>query len=379
VLSKHTIPLLFVSLLLGGCYQSAEIRDLAKTTHPPTPGEPLVLNLKRAESLDQLIDTLKDPRVVFVGESHNRVDHHALQLAVLKGLAKQGKPLALGVEWFQRPYQRVLDDYLAGKIDTATMLERSGYYDRWRFDYRLYQPIIQFARQQHIPIVALNAEKELTGEVGKKSIDGLSTRLAKRLPSEIDRGDKAYEERIHDTYKQHPGAKHPFKNFLDVQLTWDETMAESAANYLRAHPDSRMLILAGSGHIAWKNGIPNRLSRRLPSLNSVTILADDGRYPTPEVADYLVFTQSKTLPPPAKIGVFLKTEDNRLEILEFSKKGHGKDAGMKAGDIIVAVEGKPVHTLSRLKLLLSKHKAGDRVRVTVERDGRQRVFDLKLV
>lgn len=379
MLSKHTIPLLLASLLLGGCYQSAETRDPAKTTRLPTPGEPLVLNLKQAESLDQLIDTLKDQRVVFVGESHNRVDHHALQLAVLKGLAEQGKPLALGVEWFQRPYQQVLDDYLAGKIDEAEMLELSGYYDRWRFDYRLYQPIIRFAKQHRIPIVALNAEKELTGEVGEKSIGGLSTKLAKRLPGEIDRGDKAYEERIHDTYKQHPGAKHPFKNFLDVQLTWDETMAESAANYLRAHPDSRMLILAGSGHIAWKNGIPNRLARRLPSLNSVTILADDGRYPTPEVADYLVFTQHKTLPPSAKIGVFLKTKDNRLEILEFSKKGHGKDAGLKTGDIIVAVEGRPVHTLARLKLLLSKHKAGDKVKLTVKRGGKQRTIELKLV
>ncbi len=377
MLVKPLIPILPLLLALSGCYPAAETRHAAPNT-APTPGEPLVLDLKRAESLDRLIDSLSDQRVVFVGESHNRVDHHELQLAVLKGLFAQGKPLALGVEWFQRPYQRVLDDYIAGRIDEAEMLERSGYYDRWRFDYRLYRPILRYAREQHIPVIALNAEKELTSAIGKKRITGLSGELARRLPSEIDRGDKDYEKRIHESYAQHPGNKHPFGNFLDVQLTWDETMAETAANYLRAHPKRRMLILAGSGHIAWKNGIPKRLLRRLP-VSSVTILADDGRYPTPEVADYLVFTRAKTLPPAAKIGVFLNTEHDRLEILDFSKRGHGREAGLEVGDQIVAVEGKPVHTLAALKLLLAHHAPGDIVAVTVLRKGQRKTVRLKLV
>ncbi len=375
--STPRIPLILLVLALAGCFPAAQTR-IAPASRAPTPGEPLVLDLKRAESLDQLIRQLVDKRVVFVGETHNRVDHHELQLAVLKGLQAQGEPLALGVEWFQRPQQKVLDDYLAGRIDEATLLERSGWYQRWRFDYRLYRPIIRYAREHRIPIVALNAEKELTSAIGEKSIAGLSPGLTQRLPGEIDRGDKRYEARIHESYNQHPGKKHPFQNFLDVQLTWDETMAETAANYLRRHPDRRLLILAGSGHIAWKNGIPDRLTRRL-AVSSATLLPDDGRYPSPGLADYLVFTRAKTLPPAPKIGVFLKTDEQGLEILDFSKRSHGKQAGLKPGDRIIAIEGRSVHSLAGLKLELAKHKPGDTITLTIERNGEKQAVTLKLV
>ena len=55
-----------------------------------------------------------------------------------------------------------------------------------------------------------------------------------------------------------------FSGFFQAQALWDETMAETIANYLKMHPDTRMVVIAGRGHIDKNNAIPPRVSRRLP-------------------------------------------------------------------------------------------------------------------
>ena len=37
------------------------------------------------------------------------------------------------------------------------MLRGTQYYDRWRFDYRLYREILSSARRHRIPVIALSA------------------------------------------------------------------------------------------------------------------------------------------------------------------------------------------------------------------------------
>ena len=58
-----------------------------------------------------------------------------------------------------------------------------------------------------------------------------------------------------------------------VQVIWDETMADTAAKWLVAHPDGHLLILAGNGH-CHDSAIVGRLKRRgiadVVSLRSVT-------------------------------------------------------------------------------------------------------------
>ena len=52
-----------------------------------------------------LSETLAQNRVVFVGEMHDRYDHHLNQLAVLQALHQKNPNIAIGVEWFQQPFQ----------------------------------------------------------------------------------------------------------------------------------------------------------------------------------------------------------------------------------------------------------------------------------
>src|SRR5699024_2220930 len=79
--------------------------------------------------LEQIESQLDKRRVVYVGEFHPQLADHLIQLEVIRYLATRERPLAIGVEWFQQPFQGALDRYLAGTIDARELLRESEYYE----------------------------------------------------------------------------------------------------------------------------------------------------------------------------------------------------------------------------------------------------------
>src|SRR5262249_13156049 len=113
-------------------------------------------------------------RVVCVGEDHPNPHHHWAQLAILDYVAK-ARPhgLARGLEMVQRPFQAVLDDYAAGRIDEAALRSRVGWDDRWGYDFALYRPVIRRAVEAGAALVALNAAVEVTTKVVAGGLESL--------------------------------------------------------------------------------------------------------------------------------------------------------------------------------------------------------------
>nr|WP_244329044.1 trypsin-like peptidase domain-containing protein [Streptomyces puniciscabiei] len=61
-----------------------------------------------------------------------------------------------------------------------------------------------------------------------------------------------------------------------------------------------------------------------------------------------------------------------------SRGGPGDRAGLKAGDVITEVDGERVHTAEELIVKIRAHRPGDRLRLTVRRDGTDRDVPLRL-
>jgi uncharacterized iron-regulated protein len=328
-----------------------------------------VLDLGALSDMSDLLDRIADRRVVFVGESHDRYEDHLNQLAVIEGLHARGKSLAIGMEFFQQPYQAAIDAYVAGEIDEAEFLRRTEYFDRWRFDYRLYRPILSFAREKGIPVIALNLEAELTRRVGEVGIAGLTDAERARIPAEIDRSDPTYRERIEAVFAMHPSErKQDVENFLDVQLLWDEGMAERAAAYLKEHPERTLVVLAGSGHIEYGQGIPSRLTRRL-DVPTVTILNGTQRSMDPAAADFFLFPQAIGLPASGLLGVMLESGVDRggALIQGFAESSGAKDAGIQEGDRIVKIGDQPVSAYADVRIALLDKGPGEKMPVEVLR------------
>ncbi len=320
-----------------------------------------VVKLEQTSTLAQTIQQIDAARVVLVGETHTRWDHHLAQLEILKLLYQKSPKLAIGVEWFQQPYQKHLDAYVAGEISEQEMLHLSGYFERWRYDYRLYRPIIQYAREYKIPIIALNASQELSHALSKSGFDDLSAKLKDQLPESYDWSDKEYEKRLRSVFDEHPDYPGEFEDFLRGQLTWDESMAESAAQYLDKNPESRLLILAGSGHIMYGSGIPNRIKRRI-DVEQVSILLSEDLLPVSEnIADFLLLSEEQSLEPVGLIGALLETEGKLLVIKGFSDNSAAKDAGLVEGAVIIGVDNETVESFADFKLAIMGKKPGDSV------------------
>lgn len=408
----------------------------------------LVVDLANLTNLEALIPRLADRRVVFVGEAHDRYEDHLNQLAIIRGLHQRGADLAIGMEMFQQPFQAALDAYIADEIDEDEMLRRTDYFERWRFDYRLYRPILRFAREQGIPVIALNLEREITTKVGDGGLEALSAEERARIPAVIDRDDPAYRARVKAVFDLHPRrgkepseAKAPpegkaqggeqdrdhdqaqaqsqtqaqnqdqsktqaqtqaksqsqtqvqaqpqpqpqpqahaqsqpqsqdddqaFERFLSVQLLWDEGMAERATRYLQDHPGKQMVILAGSGHLEYGQGIPQRLQRRLP-LSSAIVLNGGMRDLDPQAADFLLYPRRVELAATGRLGVMLDTEARGpgVAVQGFSDNSGAAVAGMKEGDRIVRVGGKGIEVYADIRVALMDSRPGQKLPVEVER------------
>lgn len=325
------------------------------------------LDLNAATNLEGIIPVLAEKRVVLVGETHDRYDNHLMQLEIIRRLHAVHPRLAIGMEMFQQPFQTILDDYIAGRLDEKQLLRDSEYYRRWRFDFRLYAPILEYARENHLPVVALSLPAELTSKVGSEGISGLTASERKELPDEIDRSDTAYEARLRKVFEHHPGVNgHGFENFVDVQLLWDEGMAERAADYLRAHPDYTLVVLAGTGHLAYGSGIPRRLTRRLDVESAIVLTDWDGTL-EPGLADYLLLPQEQSLPPSGKFGALLDEDGGILRVDQCLPDSPCKLAGLRPGDQIIAINGEAIADLADLRVATWDKLPGESVTIKIRR------------
>jgi uncharacterized iron-regulated protein len=326
--------------------------------------------------MDSVIRQLAARRVVFVGETHDRYDHHLNQLEIIRRLHQTDPNLAVGVEYFPRQFQPQLDDFIAGRITEDQFLRSVDYYRTWGYDYRLYAPIFEFLRDQRIPVRALNVPAALTSAVAKSGIEGLSKQQRASMP-EIQPADEAYKARLRSAFEEHqsvkPGA---FDHFVEAQLVWDESMAATAAEYLDANQSRKMVILAGSGHIAFGSGIPSRLERRIHA--SYAIVLNSGVSIEPQIADYILLSTKEELPPAGALGVSLEEKGGECRIRSLNPAGAAEKAGLRKGDVLVEVDSEPVRTASDVRLALWKKKPGDRVMVRVRRGAESRDFAVEL-
>lgn len=214
-----------------------------------------------------LVDQLDDARVVYVAERHDSPHDHAVQLAVIHALHQRDPSIGIGMEMFKRPFQKWVTDYVEGEIDEAEMLEKTEWDQRWGFDFALYRPILEYAREHRIPIYALNARDEITRQVARRGLAALDPVDRDAVP-ELDLTDEAHRSVIQEVFDAHGmgASAHggmDFENFYTAQVIWDETMAHEVARELSSDgAPRRMVVLAGGGHIRFGMGIPSRAARR---------------------------------------------------------------------------------------------------------------------
>jgi len=325
------------------------------------------ISTKDLRPLSFIIDKVSGARVIFIGEQHDQYSHHLAQLDIIKGLFQRGYKIAVGMEMFQRPFQKALDQFIQGTISEKEFLKRSEYFSRWNYDYVLYRPILQFCRKNRIPVIALNIKEEISKKVARKGINALTKDEKRLIPVFIDLDNEAYKNRLREIFRAHPkNALKNFDYFYQAQVLWDETMAETISNYLGGHPGTKMVVLAGIGHVAYGYGIPSRVKRRIDV--KTAIVAATGDVQDPAMADYLLFPAYRPKPFSARLGVLIDTTPGHpLTIEKVMPYSPADVAGLKSGDIILKMDGERVASIEDLKIDLLEKSLGDTCTLTIKR------------
>lgn len=316
---------------------------------------------------------LADRQAVLLGERHDSAEDHRWQLHTLAQLHLLRPELAIGFEMFPRRVQPALDDWVAGRLSEAEFLQRSDWERVWGFAAADYLPLFHFARMHRIPMLALNVERSLTEAVGKEGWDAIPEERREGVgrpapPSE------AYRKELRRVFDTHPARKRGSENFprfVEAQQVWDRAMAEAIAAHLRERPDALVVGIVGGGHVRQGHGIAHQLRdlgvERIGALMTRE-RGDDCRRLGADFADGLYVVAPAPANPP-RLGVSTDAAAEGLRVVAVAPGSLAERAGLKPGDLILAVAGQPAKGFATLRAAVQAMPAGAILPLSIRRDG----------
>lgn len=260
--------------LMVGCAVTPPEKKQPSTAREYKPGTIVDTRTGQPVSFETLVDRLSRTRIIYLGEQHTNAAHHRVQLDIIRALYRKNPRIIIGMEMFDNTYQAILDQWSAGRLDSGDFLEKVHWYANWRYDFALYRDTMDFIRARQLRLIGLNLPAHIPPKIRVGGIDNLSADEKNHLPASIDTSNQAHRAFLKKIFEQHhKRVKYKFEYFYAAQCVWEDTMAEAIANNIQ---DRSMIVLAGSGHIINKFGIPERAFRRtnMPYLTVYPVPAD---------------------------------------------------------------------------------------------------------
>jgi len=324
-----------------------------------------------------LLERMARQSVVLLGEAHDSAEDHRWQLHTLTQLHGYQPRMAIGFEMFPRRVQPALDQWVAGTLSEAEFLQRSEWEKVWGFDAQPYLPLFHFARMNRIPMLALNVERSLIEAVGKQGWDAVPEAQKEGVSKPAAPGE-AYRKTLRAVFDHHPVKERgkgeemsAFPRFIESQTTWDRAMAQVMAEHLGKTPGALVVGIMGAGHVRNGHGIAHQLKDL--GVSQVGILltrehdencADLGK----DFADALYLVdQPKSNPP--RLGVATEQDKDGLRISTVTPGSVAETAGLKSGDVIVAVAGLPARSILTLRTVVQRQTPGTWLPLKIRRDG----------
>lgn len=292
-------------------------------------------------SLDAVVAAMADREVVFIGESHDDLTGHHVELELLTRAfaafgAEESRPITLSLEMFERDVQYVVDEYLHDQI-TEDQFRKSGRpWPEYETDYRL---MIELAKEHGLAVVAANAPRRYANRVtrlGRDALLDLSPQALASLPPlpygmPSPRYREQFQQAMVDAMQEmrdrcptppamaramnpdSAGPAMPMRSHamasdpMHAQALWDASMAFSISEHLMQQPDALVLHMVGSFHVEGGTGTPEHLARYRPGTSTMIVVirpVEDFDSFDPERdgenEDFVILTdEAVTRPPPA--------------------------------------------------------------------------------
>ncbi len=388
--------------------QSAEAPEPAKRADVQqlALGDPLRRDKAARIGLDAVTDTasgelidakslaqrLAGARVLFIGEEHTNGEFHRAQLRVIETLHAVGRKVIVGLEMFPYTTVQPLSDWSAGKLTETAFLEQSRWYETWSHHWGHYRDIFNFARDQRLRMVGVNAPRDVVRTVRAKGLESLDAESRKHMPPSIDTSSAEHRQLVRSYFETDDPlhSKMPpeqIEGLYLAQVTWDSAMGWNAGQALSTPVDPReiVVVLIGSGHVAYGLGAERQLAPhfqgRIASLIPVTVRDSDGKAVESVRASYanyvwgVPWTAQPTLP---VLGVSLmgRLGKNPTQVIQIDGGSAAEQGGVKVGDVLRSLDGASIDGSAALQRKIGDYNWGDAARLTLEREGQALTLDV---
>jgi len=342
----------------------------------------------------ELPKRLEGVRLLLVGEGHTDMDSHRVERRVLEELHRAGRRVTVALEMFPYTEQTALDDWTKGGLTEEQFLDASHWYRSWGYNWAYYRDVFLLARDAGMPLRAVNVPREVITAVRKKGYQGLTPEEAAHIPTHVDSKNAEHMRMFQASFDDasfHAGMDAAaWQAMLDAQCAWDATMGFQAIQALQGADDPKaiVVVLVGAGHVSYGLGIERQVRSQgflggVASLIAVPVVDDKGRA-TPSVqASYASFVwgtppAADPLYPELGVATRARTEDKLLEVIDVEKDTPAANAGVKNGDVLLAVDGEMVPDREAFARAMAGKRWGDTAAVTLRRGAEQLLVTVKL-
>ena len=238
-------------------------------------------------TVDDLVAAAAPTEVLLVGEEHDDMVGHAIEVEILESVADAvdtsapGRTVVLSLEMFERDVQYIVDEYLDDFITEDHFLRSARPWDDYTARYR---PLVESARTRGIPVVAANAPRRYVSRVTRLGPESLASLPPEALaylpplpypgPSPLYRQqwDAIMEQAMAGMQAEAGGRGYAVNpNTIWSQALWDASMGHAVSQALVRHVGGLVVHFAGSFHVEEEPGIRERIRSSRPARRGLNV------------------------------------------------------------------------------------------------------------
>jgi len=337
-------------------------------------------------TFDQMLDSISTSHVIYIGETHDNIEAHKVQLEIIKKLSEK-HPVTIGLEMFRRSAQEKLDQWNSGQLSIRQF--KKLFHANWGTGYRLYQPIFDFARTKNLPLIGLKSSRDVEDSFrsGDPAPNGT-------FYPELDDKDPYHRAFSMAAFGGHRGTEKALEKPYRMMLLWEETMAQTVSQFLMnpKFKNTKLVVLSGGFHVQYGFGIPKRAYRRVPHAYSiiqptVTHIPKELKNREMEVekvsiplfaADYAWKVDYK-VPDNIRLGVRLAKKNAGVVVMEVMQDTNAERAGILKGDILLSMDGKKISLVEEVLEQLQTKSFEDNSTLQIERNGKEKNVEVVFI
>jgi uncharacterized iron-regulated protein len=333
----------------------------------------------------ELAARLASTRLLLIGEEHTNTQCHQVQYRVLEALINAGRHVLIGLEMYPYTEQRFLDQWSRGRMTEDEFVRTSRWYDNWGYNWAYYRDIFLLARDHKVPMFAVNTPREVVAAVRKKGLANLTPEEAAHIPKDIEVNNADHMTFFKTTFEGNEGPVHGggmsddmWMNMLSAQVTWDATMGFNSVQALKARKDPKaiMVVLVGSGHVAYGLGI-ERQARKwfdgpITTLIPVSVGTPGRGFLRSTQASYANFIwgvpdEFDSAYPSMGTSTAVGTGDAQRRVIIVQEGSPAAQAGVKVGDVMQSFDGVALTDKETFSRLMAAKRWGDSAVLVVKR------------